>query len=129
MIVSLLKDNRNFERSETSTTNQKKWMAISIFVLISPCVLGMRTRGHPVALREPQKTSNNSKGFVAISAGWSHTLALKSDGRIVGWGDNRWGMADPPGGNGFVAIAAGTYFSLALKSDGSIVGFGRESPD
>jgi len=58
--------------------------------------------------------------FVAIAAGWYHSLALKSDGSIVGWGS----CANPPGGNGFFAIAAGGRHSLALKSDGSIIGWG-----
>lgn len=66
----------------------------------------------------------DGKDYIAVAAGWSHSLALKSDGSIDGWGDNRWGMADPPRGNDFVAIAAGTYYGLALKSDGSIVGWG-----
>jgi formylglycine-generating enzyme required for sulfatase activity len=64
------------------------------------------------------------RAITRLAAGWSHSLALKPDGSIVGLGDNRWGMADPPDGNDFVAIAAGTYYSLALKSDGSIVGWG-----
>jgi len=62
--------------------------------------------------------------FVAIAAGGYHSLALKSDGSIVGWGYNGSGRATPPDGNKFVAIAAGRYHSLALKSDGSIVGWG-----
>jgi hypothetical protein len=69
--------------------------------------------------------------FVAIAAGPFHSLALKSDGSIVGWGDNWAGEATPPDGNDFVAIAAGgggspttVGFSLALKSDGSIIGWG-----
>jgi len=66
-------------------------------------------------------------GFLAIAAGYSHSLALKSDGSIVGWGDNAYGQIDPPDGNDFVAIAAGTWHSLALKSDGSIVGWGYNS--
>ena len=39
----------------------------------------------------------DSNDFVAISAGWSHSLALKSDGSIVGWGDNIFGQVSPPG--------------------------------
>jgi len=62
--------------------------------------------------------------FIAIAAGWGHSLALKSDGSIVGWGYNYSGQATPPAGNDFLAISAGGYHSLALKSDGSIVGWG-----
>src|SRR4030042_1164476 len=62
--------------------------------------------------------------FTAIAAGEWHSLALKSDGSIVGWGSNYYGQASPPDGNDFVAIAAGWQHSLALKSDGSIVGWG-----
>ena len=63
--------------------------------------------------------------YVAIAAGGDHSLALKSDGSIVGW--DRWGdsQATPPG-NDYVAIAAGWYYSLALKADGSIVGWGSD---
>ncbi len=70
--------------------------------------------------------------FVAIATGWKHSLALKSDGSIAGWGSNYdysgdWaGQATPPDGSDFVAIAAGDEHSLALKSNGSIVGWGRD---
>jgi alpha-tubulin suppressor-like RCC1 family protein len=62
--------------------------------------------------------------FTAIAAGGNHSLALKSDGSIVGWGLNEYGEATPPAGNDFIAIAAGASHSLALKSDGSIVAWG-----
>ena len=106
-------------------TNPKNWLAVWVFaLLLIQCAIGMRSRNRPVCPWKPQKNSADIHDYIAISAGWSHSLALKSDGSIVGWGDNRWGMADPPDGNDFVAIAAGTYYSLALKSDGSILGWG-----
>jgi alpha-tubulin suppressor-like RCC1 family protein len=59
-----------------------------------------------------------------IAAGYYHSLALKSDGSIVGWGYDEYGQATTPDGNDYTAIAAGWVHSLALKSDGSIVGWG-----
>jgi hypothetical protein len=64
---------------------------------------------------------------VAIAAGAFHSLALKTDGSVVGWGRNNRGQATAPGGNDFVAIAAGAVHSLALKTDGSVVGWGRNN--
>ena len=76
---------------------------------------------------------------IAISAGNTHGLALRSDGTVVGWEDNRAGEAigyDPVDStNGVVringevltnvaALAAGKSFSLALKKDGSLVAWG-----
>jgi alpha-tubulin suppressor-like RCC1 family protein len=64
-------------------------------------------------------------GVVAIAAGDVHSLALKADGTVVGWGDNEFGQATIPAGlSNVVAIAAGSYHSLALKADGTVVGWG-----
>ena len=68
-------------------------------------------------------TSPEGNDFVAIAAGASHSLALKSDGSIIALGSS-WGQT-PPEGNDFVAIAAGGGHSLALKTDGSIAAWGK----
>ncbi len=69
----------------------------------------------------------------AIAAGDVHSLALKSDGTVVGWGYTfGYGAETPPAGLSDVTaisaahgggIAPGLH-SLALKSDGTVVGWG-----
>ena len=70
-----------------------------------------------------------------------YSLALKSDGTVVAWGDNSVGETNVPAGlTNVVAIAAGgdlfaedlyfypaaeTAYSLALRSDGSMVVWGN----
>jgi hypothetical protein len=61
---------------------------------------------------------------MSISGGLEHSLALKADGSIAGWGSNDFGQVAPPSGNGFVAVSAGGWHSLALRADGSIAGWG-----
>ncbi|MCK4658874.1 MAG: thrombospondin type 3 repeat-containing protein [Phycisphaerae bacterium] len=63
--------------------------------------------------------------FVAIAVGVEHSLALKADGSIVGWGSNEVGQLDLPGGNDFTAISA-NWHNLALRADGSIAGWGDD---
>jgi hypothetical protein len=62
---------------------------------------------------------------VAIAAGGSHSLALRADGTVVGWGDNYYGQTTVPAGlSNVVGIAAGGMHSLALRADGTVVGWG-----
>lgn len=81
---------------------------------------------------------------VAIAAGTSHSLALCSDGVLVGWGDNeKYQLGDETGGNrprpvicsigeGLpfarpVMITAGQLHSAALFSNGKVVTWGANN--
>jgi hypothetical protein len=62
---------------------------------------------------------------VAIAGGAFFSLALKSDGTVVAWGDNECGQTNVPSGlTNVVAIAGGGDHSLALKADGAVVAWG-----
>ena len=74
----------------------------------------------------------------AIAAGQDHTLALRSDGTVWGFGTNSSGELGPSvaigamtttpvqitGLSHVIAIAAGSGHSLALLADGTVWGFG-----
>ena len=71
----------------------------------------------------------NLTGVIAISAEDNHSLALKSDGTIVGWGADDFGETVPPGNIGPVtAIATGYWHSVALKQNGQVVTWGWTAP-
>ena len=68
---------------------------------------------------------NGLKNVKAISAGGTHSLALKTDGTVVAWGQNTYGQCDVPAGlSGVVAVSAGSEHSVALKADGTVVAWG-----
>ncbi len=63
--------------------------------------------------------------FVAICGGYYHSLALRSDGSLVSWGNDGEGeVSNTPAGNDFLAVSSGAYHSLALSSDGTIAAWG-----
>ena len=64
--------------------------------------------------------------LVAIAGGALFSLALDSDGSIVGWGKDDFGQCDVPSPNAcFRAVAAGELHGLGIKADGSIVAWGH----
>jgi alpha-tubulin suppressor-like RCC1 family protein len=96
-------------------------------------------------------------GVIAIAAGQNHSLALKSDGTVVAWGNNQVGQigddttalkatpvavlcrpGDAPGSpfctsgspgalQGVIAVSAGNGLSLALLSDHTVLAWGGNS--
>ena len=67
---------------------------------------------------------------MAIAGGFYYSLALKSDGMVVAWGQYFNGtsfvpMYVPVGLSNMVAIAAGGSHSLALKSDRTVAAWGH----
>ena len=92
----------------------------------------------------PEFSALAGSTVVAIIAGAQHSLALCSDGTVVGWGDNRYKqLADASAsqwdvpvainaaagvsalyGKTVRAIAAGYYHSSALCSDGTVAAWG-----
>jgi Regulator of chromosome condensation (RCC1) repeat len=86
--------------------------------------------------KSPQLVSGISGTVTQVAAGWSHSLALGSDGTVWAWGDNQYGelgdgnfsQSDSPvklaGLSGITQIAAGEDWSLALRSDGTVWAWG-----
>lgn len=86
--------------------------------------------------RPPGGLSN----VTSVAVGYNHTLALKRDGTVIGWGFNNAGQATggPTLGisagqvtfegrylNNVISVAAGRGYSMALKQDGTVVAWGR----
>lgn len=83
-------------------------------------------------------------GIAAISVGEDHTMAIKPDGSLWGWGDNGYGQlgignvsdkyyatqvinGDTSPFTDVVAVEAGKNHTLALKSDGTVWAWGDNS--
>jgi hypothetical protein len=75
-----------------------------------------------VDVRPPNTLGNVTN----VAVGGAHSLALRADGSVVGWGDNSFGQIGiPPDVTNIVAIAAGQHHSVALRRDGQVFAWGR----
>ena len=79
----------------------------------------------------------STERFSAIATGTTHSLALRTDGVVVSWGDGRKKQLGSnqvsstvlnavTGTSNIVAIAAGVAHSLALKADGTVLAWGDD---
>jgi hypothetical protein len=72
-----------------------------------------------------QATVPGGVSLLAVAAGSWHNVGLRSDTKVMGWGNNSSRQSDAPTNvSGVVIVAAGGYHSLALKADGTVVAWG-----
>lgn len=62
-----------------------------------------------------------------ISAGYSHTIALKENGTVVAAGEDQYGKTDVSDWHDIIAISAGINYTLGLKSDGTVLAVGADN--
>jgi hypothetical protein len=70
----------------------------------------------------PAQVPDDLANVSAIASGTEHSLALRTDGTVFGWGSIN--AEEVSGLNDAVAIAAGFYHSLVLRKNGTVVGWG-----
>lgn len=63
-------------------------------------------------------------GGYSKDSGNGHIVGLRSDGKVVAVGDNRFGQCNVKDWEGIVAIAAGDWHTLGLRDDGTVVAVG-----
>ena len=73
-------------------------------------------------------TTETTTAYTDISAGFGHTCAVRGDGTVICWGDNRFGQADAPSGS-FASVSAGRYQSCGVRAEGTVACWGADDPD
>jgi alpha-tubulin suppressor-like RCC1 family protein len=87
----------------------------------------------------PVQASVALNGWLSIASGWKHTLAVKENGTLWGWGDNSSGQVGDGtntqrtspvqigAGNTWTSVATGYTFSFGLQSNGTLWAWGENT--
>ncbi len=109
----------------------------SIYFLIAAILLILSTTGCGSSADTPEKTFDTAPSTTqnaeleikeqnhTISAGYKHTLGLKTDGTVVAAGNNENGQCEVSQWRDIVAVFAGDMNSFGLKRDGTLVVAGK----
>lgn len=75
------------------------------------------------------RTPPAGETFEAVSVGWVHACALRSDSTPVCWGTNQGGKASPPADERFVQVSSGTSHSCGVRSSGAALCWGASQEE
>ena len=81
----------------------------------------------PTTTAEPEGTVSRAvtQPFTSVIAGKRHTCGVKTDGSVVCWGSNSYGVATPPQGR-FSSVSAGSFHTCGVSEDGSVACWGDD---
>jgi len=106
-------------------------LLLSLFAFLSPSQSPAQYASGDVVLGWGQNYAGESAppgdatNIIQISAGYNHTLAVRTDGTVDAWGLSELGATSVPAGlSNVIAVAAGDNHSLALQSNGTVVAWG-----
>ncbi|WP_420610637.1 RCC1 domain-containing protein [Candidatus Poriferisodalis sp.] len=84
------------------------------------------THARRIAQGEPtEATEEGAVTYTALSSGFEHSCALRSDGTAVCWGSNVEGKASPPEGT-FTAVSVGGQHTCGLRTDRTVACWGLD---
>ncbi|MCX6952060.1 MAG: hypothetical protein NTV51_07820 [Verrucomicrobia bacterium] len=126
------------------TLNAVTWAEAGVYQLVASNPVGPAA-SKPVFVGVSQMTQvvgwgRNDQGqstlpagvtsVLAVAAGYTHSVALKSDGTLVTWGassNSQFPVTLPAGLSDVVAVAAGADITVAIKGDGTVGTWGQVS--
>jgi hypothetical protein len=74
----------------------------------------------------PSQSADPSGVFKSVAAGGTFGLAIRMDGKLLGWGFDANGVLNVPSGT-FTAVAAGSSHAVAIRNDGTLAAWGNNT--
>ena len=65
-----------------------------------------------------------SSSWTKVSAGGQHSLAIRNDGALFGWGRNGQGQVTQNIALSWASVSSGVSYNIALRNDGALFGWG-----
>jgi alpha-tubulin suppressor-like RCC1 family protein len=92
------------------------WMVAAIAIVVGA---GRQTRAEVDVVSWGAQTFDQGElreSYTQVAEGHIHTVALKSNGTLIAWGDNASGQCNVPSGlTGVTQVAAGGYHTVAQE--------------